>query len=317
MTDKFNTRGNPDVEIWAEKYRPQRLEDYIGNDHITDKVKEYIKQGDIPQLMFHGKQGTGKTSLAKIIVDKIQCDYLYINASDENSVDNVRNEIKQFVSTVSMNNQLKVVILDEFDHMTRNAQAALRNMMETFVETSRFILTCNYPERVIQPIMSRTQSFSVSPPSKRQLAKHLIRILKQENVKFSTEDVVTLVKKHYPDIRKLLNTADSMTQTNNSGERTLDINKKSLIGSDFNLQLIQMLKSGASVKDIRQHVANNERREFSDTYRMLYEDANEYVPTDSISDAILIIAEAQYKDGMVVDKEINFISCIIQLNKIT
>jgi len=309
----FNTKGNPDVEIWAEKYRPRDLDDYIGNDHITEKVSAYIEEGDIPQLMFYGKQGSGKTSLAKIIVDKIDCDYLYINASDENSVDNVRNEIKQFVATVSMDNNIKVVVLDEFDHMTRNAQAALRNIMETYVETSRFILTCNYPERVIEPIMSRTQSFKVSPPSKKTLARHLMRILRQEGVKFQTKDVAVLVKKYYPDIRKLINTADSMTKMRD-GTRTLVVNHKSLIGSDFNMQLVRMLKSGASFKNIRQHVANNERREFADTYRALYDEVDQYTKSDqSAADAILTVSEAQYKDGMVVDKEINFMACIIKL----
>ena len=140
--------------LWVEKYRPNQLDNYIGNDHLKSKVSVYLESGDIPHLLLFGRAGTGKTTLAKLLVNNIDCDYLYINASDENSVDVVREKVKNFASTLGFKD-MKVIILDECDYITPNAQAALRNLMETFSKNCRFILTCNYVERIIDPIQSR------------------------------------------------------------------------------------------------------------------------------------------------------------------
>ncbi len=197
---------NKDHTLWVEKYRPSSLDTYIGNEHLKSKVKVYLESGDLPHLLFYGRAGTGKTTLAKLLVKNIECDYLYINASDENSVDTVRNKVRQFASTVGFKD-LKIIILDECDYITPNAQAALRNLMETFSKHCRFILTCNYVERIIDPIQSRCQSFQVIPPSKSEVAKHLHNILVQENVIDTVEDIKILVDSSSPDIRRVINSA--------------------------------------------------------------------------------------------------------------
>ena len=137
--------------LWVEKYRPTELENYIGNEHLKSKVKVYLDSGDMPHLLLFGRAGTGKTTLAKMLVNSIECDYLYINASDENSVDTVRNKVRNFASTIGFKD-MKIIILDECDYITPNAQAALRNLMETFSKHCRFILTCKFVERIIDPI---------------------------------------------------------------------------------------------------------------------------------------------------------------------
>ena len=159
-----------DTLLWVEKYRPQTLDTYVGNEHLVKKAGSYIKNDDIPHLLLYGKAGTGKTTLAKLIVNQIDCDYLYINASDENNVDTVRTKIKTFASSIGFK-KWKVVILDECDYITPNAQAALRNLMEVFSSHCRFILTCNYLERMLQPIVSRCQTYNISPPSKKDNIK--------------------------------------------------------------------------------------------------------------------------------------------------
>ena len=175
--------------LWVEKYRPQKLEEYVGNDHLKQKVSDYLQSGDIPHLLFFGKAGTGKTTLAKLIVNSIDCDHIIINASDENNVDTVRNKVKGFASTVGFKD-LKVIILDEFDYMTPNAQAILRNLMETFSKHCRFILTCNYVEKVISPIRSRTQEFQIVPPTRKDVAVQISQILGKEQVKFEPKDLL-------------------------------------------------------------------------------------------------------------------------------
>jgi len=191
--------------LWVEKYRPRKLEDYVGNDHLKEKVSEYLQTGDVPHLLFFGKAGTGKTTLAKLIVNSISCDHIIINASDENNVDTVRNKVKAFASTVGFKD-LKVVILDEFDYMTPNAQAILRNLMETFSKHCRFILTCNYVEKVIDPIQSRCQTFQIVPPTKKDVAVQISKILSSEQVRFEPQSLVPIVDSSYPDIRKIINT---------------------------------------------------------------------------------------------------------------
>ena len=190
--------------LWVEKYRPTNLDTYIGNEHLKSKLSVYLESGDLPHLLLYGKAGTGKTTLAKLLVNNIECDYIYINASDENNVDTVRTKVKSFASTIGFKD-MKVIILDECDYITPNAQAALRNLMETFSKHCRFILTCNYVERIIDPIQSRCQSFQIIPPSRNEVAKHLHNILVEENVMDTPEDIKILVESGYPDIRRVIN----------------------------------------------------------------------------------------------------------------
>jgi len=292
--------------LWVEKYRPKNLSTYVGNEHLKEKVKRYIESEDVPHLLLYGKAGTGKTTLAKIITSNIECDYLYINASDENKVDDVRNKIKTFASSVGFKS-LKVVILDECDYLTPNAQAALRNLMETFSRHCRFILTCNYVERIIDPIQSRCQSYKVVPPSKKEVAQQMVKILDLESVEYKLDDVAMIVNAGYPDIRRVINSAQRQVV-----DSKLSVDVSSIIQNDYKVQLLGKLTEGAPFKDIRQLIADNSINDYSELYRLLYDELETY-SNGRVAECIMAIAESQYKDVMVVDKEINFMSLIIEL----
>ena len=292
--------------LWVEKYRPTDLSTYVGNEHLKEKVKVYLESEDVPHLLLYGKAGTGKTTLAKIVVNNIDCDYMYINASDENKVDDVRNKIKTFASSVGFKS-LKVIILDECDYLTPNAQAALRNLMETFSKHCRFILTCNYVERIIDPIQSRCQSYKVVPPSKKEVAQQMVSILSQENCQFELDDVALIVNAGYPDIRRVINSAQRQIVDNK-----LKIDTTSVIQNNYKLQLLEMLSSNAKLNDIRKLIADNSISDYSEIYRLLYDEVDNYGKGKQ-AECIMNIAEAQFQDVNVVDKEINFMSLIIRL----
>ena len=295
--------------LWVEKYRPMDLSTYVGNEHLKEKVKAYLESEDVPHLLLYGKAGTGKTTLAKIVVNNIDCDYMYINASDENKVDDVRNKIKTFASSVGFKS-LKVIILDECDYLTPNAQAALRNLMETFSKHCRFILTCNYVERIIDPIQSRCQSYKVVPPSKKEVAQQMVSILNQENCQFELDDIALIVNAGYPDIRRVINSAQRQIV-----DGKLKIDTTSVIQNNYKLQLLEMLSNGVKLNDIRQLIADNSISDYSELYRLLYDEVDNYGDGKQ-AECIMNIAEAQYQDVHVVDKEINFMSLIIRLTRI-
>ena len=295
--------------LWVEKYRPTDLTTYIGNEHLKSKVGIYLENEDVPHLLLYGKAGTGKTTLAKIVVNNIDCDHMYINASDENKVDDVRNKIKTFASSVGFKS-LKVIILDECDYLTPNAQAALRNLMETFSKHCRFILTCNYVERIIDPIQSRCQSYKVVPPSKKDVALHLKLILKAELIQAELDDIALIVNAGYPDIRRVINSAQRQVV-----DGKLKIDTSSVIQNNYKLQLIDMLSNGNKLNDVRQLIADNSISDYSELYRLLYDEVETY-SNGKVAECILHIAEAQFQDVNVVDKEINFMSLIIRLLRI-
>ena len=295
--------------LWVEKYRPKNLENYIGNEHLKSKVEHYLESGDVPHLLLYGKAGTGKTTLAKLIINNIECDYLYINASDENNVDTVRTKVKNFASTIGFKDT-KVIILDECDYITPNAQAALRNLMETFSKHCRFILTCNYVERIIDPIQSRCQSFQIIPPSKQEVAKHLHKILVKENVIDKPEDIKILVETGYPDIRRIINSA----QRNVVGNQ-LKLDTSSIIQNDYKLNLVKILETQdkkTAFKEIRQLLADNKVTDFADLFRLLYDEVDTW-GRGHVAECILIIARYELSDGQVVDKEINAMAMLIEL----
>jgi len=308
----FEDTTNQEVNnsLWVEKYRPRKLTEYVGNEHLKQKVSDYLQSGDVPHLLFFGKAGTGKTTLAKLIVNSINCDHIIINASDENNVDTVRNKVKGFASTVGFKD-MKVVILDEFDYMTPNAQAILRNLMETFSKHCRFILTCNYVEKVIDPIQSRCQTFQIVPPSKKEVAVQISQILGKEQVQFKPTDLVPIIDSSYPDIRKIINTCKL-----NSTKGELKLDTTSVIDSDIKSKVVDILKGSDSKpnkwKNIRQAVADARIQDFTELYTFLYEKVDEYGSSNT-SNIILILSESQHKDALVVDKEITFMSCIIQI----
>ena len=295
--------------IWCEKYRPESLSEYIGNDHLKSKFTQYLQSGDIPHLLFYGKAGTGKTTLAKIIVKNIECDYLYLNASDERNIDTVRDKIKVFASSVGFK-PLKVVILDESDYLTPISQAALRNVMETFSQHTRFILTCKYVERIIDPIQSRCQSYNITPPSKKDVGSHLYKILHGEGVDFQIDEIAVLVNASYPDIRQVINSTQRQVVN-----KKLVIDTSSIIEKNYKLRLIELLINRSPFKDIRQLTADNHIEDYNELFRLLYDEVDTYAP-NAVPDAILKISDAQYKDAHAVDKEINFMALIINILKL-
>ena len=299
--------------IWCERYRPTTMDNFVGNKHIKDKIDSFIEEQDIPHLLFAGKAGVGKTTLAKILIKSIDCDYLFINASDENSVDTIRNKIKGFVTTIGFKG-LKIVVLDEADYVSPNGQAALRNLMETFSKHARFILTCNYQERIIEPIISRCQSFSLNPPLQMDIAMHLANILKNEGVKYELEDLKTLVVSYYPDIRKVINTAQLFSK---NGKLKLDVQQ--LVGADVKLGMMSILLDQRSTihkfKAIREFLHRHGVRDFSEFYTFLYESLDKF--SEDIQPMIILqLADAQHRDAFVVDKEINFSACIYNILKL-
>ena len=295
--------------LWVEKYRPTSLDNYIGNDHLKSKVSVYLESGDVPHLLLFGRAGTGKTTLAKLIVNNIDCDYLYINASDENSVDVVREKVKNFASTLGFKD-MKVIILDECDYITPNAQAALRNLMETFSKNCRFILTCNYVERIIDPIQSRCQSFQIIPPDRKQVAQHLANILDNENVQYDVKNVATIVNGGYPDIRRVINGAQRQVV---NGELMIDEN--TIVQNDYKLQVLDILKTQDkknAFKNIRQLLADSKVTDFSDLFRLMFDTVDDW-GQGHIAECILILSKYQQSDAVVVDKEINIMAMFVEI----
>jgi DNA polymerase III delta prime subunit len=301
--------GGLNHSLWVEKYRPTDLSTYIGNEHLREKVGVYLESGDVPHLLLYGRAGTGKTTLAKIITKNIDCDYLYVNASDENKIDDVRNKIKTFAASVGFKD-LKVVILDECDYLTPNAQAALRNLMETFSKHCRFILTCNYVERIIDPIQSRCQPYKIVPPSRKDVAKQIVHILNEEGTTYNLDDVALIVNAGYPDIRRVINSAQRQVV---DGKLKVDIN--SVIQNDYKVKLLESLTPNTKMASIRQLLADNSVTDYNELYKLLYDEIETYSHGKE-SECILAIAEGQYQDVQVVDKEINFMSTIVKLLRI-
>ena len=296
--------------LWVEKYRADTLEGYVGNEHILEKVKIYIQNEDVPHLLLYGQAGTGKTTLAKIITNQIDCDLMYINASDENSVDAVRDKIRGFASSLGFR-KWKVIILDEADYLTPNAQAALRNLMETFSPSTRFILTCNFVEKVIDPIQSRCQTFAITPPSKKDVAKRLNDILTAEGVEFEMSDLAFTVNSGYPDIRRVLNAAQRQVI---NGKLVID--KQSTLEANYTEKVVQELMSNNDAKtkftNVRQIIADSGVKSFEPLYRTLYDRVDDY-GKGKVGQTILNIADGQYKDAMVVDKEINVMAMMLNI----
>lgn len=302
---------NKEHFIWVEKYRPSTLDDYIGNEHFIDRLTMWIKEGDIPHMLLYGPAGTGKTTAAKIIVNNIDCDYLFINASDENSVDTIRNKIRSFASSVGFKS-LKICVLDEADFVTPQGQAALRNLMEVFSKNTRFILTANYRDRIIDAVQSRCQQFEIIPPSRKESAIHVAGILKKENVDFTPKDLALIVDAHYPDLRQII--IDCQSHAKNG---KLAVKAREIAESDYKSHVLQILIDGQKdkknkFKEIRQILANARVRDYAPLYRLLFDKVDEISP-NNISETILVIAAGQSEDAHVVDHEINMMATLIRV----
>jgi DNA polymerase III delta prime subunit len=293
MSKKINT-------LWVEKHRPKNLDTYIGNEALVEDLKEWIVNQDFPNLLLHGGPGTGKTTAAKIITSNIDCDYLYLNCSDENGIDAIRDKVKQFASTATFK-KLKVVILDEADFLTLNAQAALRNIIETFSLQTRFIFTCNFADRIISPLHSRLASYALNSLTPKQLYEHCLSILNQENVEYDKKEVVSIVKTFHPDIRKTLNNLQACVRNN-----VLIITGKSFTKSNYVQDIIDKLQTKDAFTEIRQIVADNGVKDFTEIYRALYDNTTN-------AKSIITIAEGVHNSMNSPDKEITFCATICKL----
>ena len=268
--------------LWVEKYRSQKLEDYVGNDHLKDVMAKYIASNDMNNMIFYGPAGTGKTTLAKLLVNNLDCEYLYINASDERGIETIRDKVSGFASTMSFK-PLKVVILDEADFLTIQAQASLRNVIETFSKSTRFILTCNYVERIIDPLQSRCQVLKIVPPSKGEVANHIFKVLSKENVQHSTDHLKDLVNQYYPDVRKMLNVCQmsckviAVPDEQGVPALELELDKQTLVSSNYVDKVIELLPNKKSFKQIRQVIADSNVQDFEALYKALYERIDEYI----------------------------------------
>jgi replication factor C small subunit len=290
-----------------EIYRPVVLDNYVGNANLKASIAKQLAQNDIQNYLFYGPAGTGKTTLAKLIVHNLDCESLYINASDERGIETIRDKVSSFASVMSFK-PIKVVILDEADFLTIQAQASLRNVIETFSRTTRFILTCNFVERIIDPLQSRCQVFKVVPPTKKEIALHLAGVCDKESISYEPTAIGKVVNKFYPDLRKMLNTIQSSTIKNK-----LELDDSLLVSTSYMLAILEELKSNKpSFTKIRQIIADANVDDFEELFRFLYDESNQYLPNKEGTVAILV-NEHQYKANFRIDKEINTMSLIQNL----
>jgi DNA polymerase III delta prime subunit len=304
MTKRLHT-------ILNEKYRPDTLEGYICKDEYKSKFEEFIKNQDIPHLGFFGKPGSGKSTISKLLAKNIDCDYIYLNACDERSIDIMRDKVGAFAAAGSFK-PLKIVILDEATHILQASQVILLNMMETYSLTTRFILTGNYPERLIEPLRSRCQEFDLSPPTKKIVAQHISTILDKENIEYEVSNLVTIINKFYPDFRKIINNCQKYTVDN-----VLVLGELNNTDNNYKENILEELKkpSSKSFNIIRQIIANSDLDKFDDLYRFLYDNLSEYAKGNE-GFIICILEEHQYHASLVLDKEINIMSCIAKILEI-
>ena len=296
--------------LWIEKYRSQTLEQYIGNDAVKDRIADCISKNDIPHFIFSGTAGTGKTTLAKLIVSNIKCDYIYLNASDENGIDVIRDKVKGFASSATFN-PIKVVILDEADYLTQPAQAALRNIIEEYSINTRFILTCNYIERLIEPLQSRCEINILKPPTKGAVAKHICtNVLEVEGVEYDIKDVAKIINEYYPDIRSVIKV---LQQNVKNSKLTI-----SALNDNWCKQLIEILskRDKDAWYQIRQLVADSQVDDFQIAYRYMFEQLSQF-SFGNDAQLSVVLDDFIWRSSVVPDKEINFAAAIARILETT
>jgi replication factor C small subunit len=300
-------------ELWVEKYRPNTINGYVFRDQSQkEQIKGWIKEKSIPHLLFSGTAGIGKTTLAKVLFNELEInelDILEINASRTNSVDDVRDKIVNFVQMIPFGD-FKVVLLDEADYLTPNAQAALRGVMEEYHHTSRFILTCNYRYKIIPAIQSRCQGFDIEKTDQTEFTARAAEILISENVEFDIDTLDTFVKATYPDLRKCINTIQM-----NSREGVLHIPEKNDTGeSDYKFKMVELFKAG-KISEGRKLVCSQARPEdIDEIYRWLYDNIEIFGDGETQDKAILIIKQGILDHGIIIDPEINLAATLIRLS---
>jgi replication factor C small subunit len=304
-------------ELWVEKYRPKTIEDYVFKDEAQKRqVKSWIKEGSIPHLLFSGSAGIGKTTLAKVLLNELnieEYDVLEINASRENSVDVIRDKITNFVSMIPFG-PFKVVLLDEADYLTLNAQAILRGLMETYSSTSRFILTCNYPNKVIPALHSRCQGFHVEKTDQTEFTARVATILVTENIEFDLDTLDTYVKVTYPDLRRCINQVQqNITEDNKLAAPTAGDNDS----SDYKIEMVELFKRG-KIKEARTLLCAKARPEdMEEIFRWMYDNLDLFGQSEEQKDsALLIIKQGLVDHTLIADPEINLAATLVKLARI-
>ena len=300
--------------LWIEKYRPAVLDDLVLTDDNRDIINKFVEDKDVPQLLFIGSAGIGKTSLAKIITNSIlECQHLYINASDENGIDTIRSKVTNFSKTKSYDGLVKVIILDEVDGLTLDAQRCLRNTMEEYSEFTRFILTANYNHKVIPALQSRCQSLDLIPPQDRFVDRcmHVLSQEKCSNIAEVKDDITSLCKKHYPDLRKAIN--ELQKSVRNNIFKVVSSNKQEA----FVANVYKLVCAKKTLK-MRKLVIENESRfngDYQELLRQLFNHLHDVKINDDIKrKQLLVVAEHIYRSAFVADQEINFYSCLLALD---
>tara|TARA_R110000850_G_scaffold272965_1_gene408644 strand:- start:37 stop:975 length:939 start_codon:yes stop_codon:yes gene_type:complete len=300
--------------LWVEQYRPKTIDDCILPDSLKSLFTAFIKKGEISNMLFSGTAGIGKTTVAKALCEQMNCDWIMINGSEEGGIDVLRNKIKNFASTVSLSGGKKVVILDEADYLNpQSTQPALRGFVEEFHKNCRFILTCNFKNRIIEPLHSRFSNieFKVNPKDKPKLASRLferaIYILKEQNVSYEDKVLVELITKHFPDFRKLINELQRYS-VSGSIDAGILVNV-----SDENLKTLVTHLKGKAFSDMRKWVVNNLDNDPVKIFRKIYDTLYTNLEPSTIPHAVLIIADYQYKSAFVADQEINLVACLTEL----
>lgn len=300
-------------DLWVEKYRPNTINGYVFRDsHQKELIESWIQQGSIPHLIFSGNAGIGKTTLAKILINELNVndlDVLEINASRTNSVEDVRDKIVNFVQMIPFGN-FKVVLLDEADYLSPNAQAALRGVMEEYHTTARFILTCNYPNRIIPALHSRCQGFHIERTDITEFTARVATILVTENVDFELDTLDTFVKSTYPDLRKCINTV----QMNSLSGKLHSPDKADTGQTDFKFEMVDLFKKG-KISEARKLVCSQVRpEEVIDVFRWLYDNVEVFGDDLKQEKAIQIIKQGLADHTLVIDPEINLAATLIRLS---
>jgi DNA polymerase III delta prime subunit len=298
--------------LWTEKYRPRTVEECILPERLKAVFQQYVNQKEMPNLLLAGGAGVGKTTIAKAMCNEIGCDYMVINGSDENGVDTIRVKIKNYASSVSLSGGRKVIILDEADYLTPNAQAILRNAIEEFAANCSFIFTCNYKNKIIDPLHSRCAviEFGLKNGEKQKMAaaffKRITHILDTEKVEFDEKVIAEVVKKHFPDFRRVINELQRYSKLGK-----IDVGILSQIGDISLTQIVKHLKE-KDFTSVRKWAATSEI-DNTTFFRKLYDALYDIAKPQSIPQAVLILADYQYKQAFVADHEINLVACLTEI----